>query len=128
MTIAINKTAAFAALNKFATARVQLIQALHDAGYTVETARSVVIEWACAKVGEPKAFNVSKGGKVMLDSANPKYESIKTVVRDVMHMVQGTTRRESSGAVEKDPVAQAIKALSKLTPAQLKKVLAAVAK
>jgi len=126
MTIAINKTAAFAALNKFATARVQLIQALHDAGYTVETARSVVIEWACAKTGA--TFNVSKGGKVMLDSSHAKYETAKTVVRDVMHMVQGTTRRESSGATEKDPVAQAIKALSKLTPAQLKKVLAAVAK
>lgn len=34
----------------------------------------------------------------------------------------------SSGHTEADPVAQALKALSKLTPAQLKKVLAAVAK
>jgi hypothetical protein len=126
MTIAINKPQAFAALNKFATARVQLIQALHDAGYTVETARGVVIEWACSKTGA--TFNVSKGGKIMLDSSHAKYEAAKTTVRDVMLMIQGTTRRESSGATEKDPVAQAIKALSKLTPAQLKKVLAAVAK
>jgi len=125
MTISINKTAAFAALNKFASARVQLIQALHDAGYTVESSRSVVIEWACDKTGA--TFNVSKGGKVMLDSGHAKYEAAKTVVRDVMHMVQGTTRRESSGKRESDPVAQAIKALAKLTPAQLRKVLAAVA-
>ena len=128
MTISINKNAAFAALNKFANARVQLIQALHDAGYTVESSRGVVIEWACAKLGEPKAFNVSKSGKVMLDSSNAKYEAIKTVVRDVMHMVQGTTRHASSAKREADPVADAIKALAKLTPAQLKKVLAAVAK
>jgi protein-arginine kinase activator protein McsA len=125
MTIAINKTAAFAALNKFANARVQLIQALHNAGYTVESSRGVVIEWACNKTGA--TFNVSKGGKVMLNSAHPKYEAAKTVVRDVMHMVQGTTRHASSAKKESDPVANALKALAKLTPAQLKKVLAAVA-
>jgi hypothetical protein len=127
MTISINKTAAFAALNKFANARVQLIQALHDAGYTVESSRGVVIEWACDKMGAPEAFNVSKGGKVMLDSSHAKYEALKTVVRDVMHMVQGTTRHASSAKTEKDPVAEALKALAKLTPAQLRKVLAAIA-
>lgn len=126
MTIATNKTQAFAALNKFANARVELIQALHDAGYTLETARGVVIEWACGKTGA--AFNVSKTGKVMLDSAHPKYEAAKTTVRDVMLMIQGTTRHASSGKkAPADPVEQAIKALSKLTPAQLRKVLAAVA-
>lgn len=125
MTIATNKTAAFAALNKFANARVQLIQALHDAGYTLESARGVVIEWACAKTGA--SFNVSKGGKVMLDSKAANYEAAKTTVRDVMLMVQGTTRRASNGKTVHDPVADAIKALSKLTPAQLRKVLAAVA-
>jgi hypothetical protein len=126
MTTTSNKPAAFKALDKFATARVQLIQALHDAGYTLESARGVVIEWACAKTGA--AFNVSKGGKVMLDSSHEAYEAAKTTVRDVMHMVAGTTRREASAKqVPTDPVAQAIKALAKLTPAQLKKVLAAVA-
>lgn len=128
MTTTSNKTKAFAALNKFASSRVQLIQSLHDAGYTVETARGIVIEWACDKVGEPKAFNVSKSGKVMLDSANPKYEAIKTVVRDVMHMIEGTTRHASSGKkAPADPVEQALKVLGKLTPAQLRKVLAAIA-
>jgi hypothetical protein len=127
MTIATNKPAAFAALNKFANARVQLIQALHDAGYTVETARNVVVEWACAKTGAEFRWNKAET-KAMLDSSHAKYEGAKTVVRDVMLMIEGTTRRESSGATEKDPVAQAIKLLGKLTPAQLKKVLAAVAK
>ena len=121
-----NKTAAFAALNKFASSRVQLIQALHDAGYTVETARGVVIEWACEKTGA--SFNTSKAGKVMLDTKHPKFEAAKTTVRDVMHMVEGTTRHASSAKKAPiDPVEQAIKALGKLTPAQLRKVLAAIA-
>ena len=126
MTTSSNKTAAFAALNKFANARVQLIQALHDAGYTLESSRGVVIEWACAKTGA--AFNVSKSGKIMLDSKAANYEAAKTTVRDVMHMVEGTTRHASSGKKAPiDPVEAAIKALGKLTPAQLRKVLAAVA-
>ena len=125
MSIATNETKAFAALNKFANARVQLIQALHDAGYTLETARGVVIKWACDKTGA--TFNTSKSGKVMLDTKAKHYEAAKTTVRDVMHMIEGTTRRAASNKTEKDPVAEAIKALSKLTPAQLRKVLAAVA-
>ena len=122
--MSLNKTAAFKALDKFATARVQLIQALHDAGYTLETAKPVVIEWACAKTGAE--FKVHpESGKVTLVSGHAKYESTKTVVRDVMNMMAGTTRREVSGATERDPVAVAMKALAKLTPAQLRKVLAA---
>jgi hypothetical protein len=121
----LNKTAAFKALDTFASSRIKLIQSLHDAGYTLETARNVVIEWACAKTGAEFRWNKAET-KAMLDSSHAKYEGAKTVVRDVMLMIQGTTRRESSGATEKDPVEQAIKALSKLTPAQLKKVLAAV--
>ena len=129
--MSLNKTAAFKALDKFATARVQLIQALHDAGYTLETAKPVVIEWACERMGhglesKTPAFKVHpESGKVSMVSSHAKYESIKTVVRDVMNMVAGTTRREVSGASERDPVAVAMKALAKLTPAQLRKVLAA---
>ena len=122
--MSVNKTAAFATLNKFATARVQLIQGLKDAGYTLETARGVVIEWACEKTGA--GFNVKESGKVTLDSGHKKYEAAKTVVRDVMLMVAGTTRRKSSAATAQDPVAAALKALGRLTPAQLKKVLAAL--
>lgn len=96
-----NKTLAFQALDTFATARVQLIEGMIAAGYkTAEDARPIVIEWACAKTGA--AFNVSKAGKVMLDSKHPKYEAAKTVVRDVMLNLQGTTRRESSP--KKEPV------------------------
>lgn len=90
-----SKQAAFNTLTKFANARVQLIQGLIDAGYpTAEDARPIVIEWACAKTGA--AFNVSKAGKVMLDSKHAKYEAAKTVVRDIMAMLEGTTRREKA--------------------------------
>ena len=124
MSIAINKAAAFTTLNTFADSRVALIEGMHKAGYTFETARGVVIEWACNKTGA--AFNVSeKSGKVTLDSGHKKYETIKTVVRDVMLMLAGTTRRASSAKKEADPVAIALKALAALTPAQLRKVLAA---
>jgi hypothetical protein len=124
MAFAINKTAAFITLNKFADSRVALIKGMHEAGYTFETARGVVIEWACNKTGA--AFNVSeKSGKVTLDSGHKKYETAKTVVRDVMHMMAGTTRRAASPRKEADHVAIALKALAALTPAQLRKVLAA---
>jgi hypothetical protein len=123
-----NKAKAFSTLNTFADSRVKLIQGMKDAGYaTVEACRPIVIEWACAKmeVGEAgfKVHDVT--GKVSLITSHPKYESTKTVVRDTMHMIEGTTRRASSGKKEADdPVAKIIKAFGKLTPAQQRKALA----
>lgn len=96
-----SKQAAFNTLNKFATARVQLIQGMIDAGYpTAEDARNVVIEWACAKTGAEFRWNKDET-KAMLVSSHPKYEAAKTTVRDVMLNLQGTTRRQaSSGKAE----------------------------
>ena len=127
MAFAINKTAAFITLNTFADSRVTLIKGMHKAGYTLETARGVVIEWACDKVKSGKAgFKVNdETGKVTLVSGHAKYETAKTVVRDVMCMMAGTTRRASGAKKEVDHVAVAMRALSHLTPAQLRKVLAA---
>ena len=119
----INKTKAFKTLNTFADSRVALIQGMHDAGCTLETARDVVIEWACGKTGA--AFNVSKSGKVMLDSSHAKYETTKTVVRDIMLMMQGTTRHATSAKT--DPVDAIIRAYGKLTPAQQRAVIKAIA-
>lgn len=123
-----NKAMAFATLNKFSNARVQLIAGLRDAGYTLETARGVVIEWACGKMGSgDKGFKVNEEtGKVTMVSSHAKYETTKTVVRDVMLMLGGTTRRESSAHKEVDLVAEAIKAYGKLNAAQKRKFLASV--
>lgn len=118
-----NKALAFITLNTFADSRVTLISGLKDAGYTLETARGVVIEWACGKC--KAAYNTSAGGKIMLDSGHKNYEAAKETVRVVMLMLKGSSRHAESKKTEHDPVAAAIKALGKLTPAQLRKVLAA---
>jgi len=123
-----NKANAFKTLNTFADSRVKLIQGMREAGYaTVEACRPIVIEWACAKmeIGEAgfKVHDVT--GKVSLITSHPKYESTKTVVRDVINMLKGVTRSTSSARKEADdPVAKIIKAFGKLTPAQQRKALA----
>ena len=120
-----NKKAAFNALNKFASARVALIEGMQKAGYaTVEECKPIVIEWACSKTGG--AFKESSTGKVMLDSSHAKYETTKTVVRDVMLMIEGTTRRASSAKKEIDLIEEAMKIVAKMTAAQKKKFLAAM--
>ena len=121
-----NKTKAFTVLNTFADSRVTLIQGMKDAGYaTVEACRPIVIEWACGKTGAE--FRETKAGKIVLVSDHPKYEGAKTTVRDIMHMIEGTTRRTSSAKKEPlDPVAKIIEAFGKLTPAEQRKALKAL--
>ena len=120
-----NKAKAFQTLNKFANARVKLIEGMQAAGYaTAEECRPIVIEWACKKTGAE--FRVAKSsGAVKLVSSHPKYETAKTVVRDVMLMLEGTTRREqaSSGARETDAVAKLAEKFAKLTKAEQKRFM-----
>ena len=121
-----NKPAAFSALNTFASSRVQLIQALKDAGYTLETAKDVVIEWACTKT--KGTFTVKANGAVKLDSSHAKYNTTKCIVRDMMLMIQGTTRHAQAKAktvhaktepkAKTDRVAQIAKEAKSLTPAE----------
>ena len=95
-----NKKAAFKALDTFANSRVQLIQSMIDAGYpTIEDCRPVVIEWACAKTGAEYRIAESSG-IAKLVSSHPKYEAAKTTVRDIMLMLQGTTRHAESKRTE----------------------------
>ena len=122
-----NKALAFNTLNTFADSRVALIKGMKDAGYaTIEACRPIVIEWACDKTGAE--YRETKAGKVVLVSDHPKYESAKTVVRDMMHMIEGTTRRQASSAKKepKDAVAKILEAFAKLTPAEQRKALKAL--
>ena len=125
-----NKAKAFSTLDTFADSRVELIAGMKKAGYaTVEACRPIVIEWACEKMGVGKeGFKVHDvSGKVSLITKHPKYETTKTVVRDMMHMIEGTTRRASSAKKEPlDPVAKIIEAFNKLTPAEQRKALKAL--
>ena len=120
-----NKTQAFKTLDTFADSRVTLITGMQKAGYaTVEECRPIVIEWACKKTGAEYRWNKAKT-KAMLVTSSTNYEGAKTVVRDIMLMIEGTTRRASSAKKEPaDPVAKIIEAFGKLTPAQQRKALA----
>ena len=121
-----NKTQAFKTLDTFADSRVTLITGMQKAGYaTVEECRPIVIEWACGKTGAE--YRETKAGKIVLVSDHPKYEGAKTTVRDIMLMIEGTTRRASSAKKEPlDPVAKIIEAFGKLTPAEQRKALKAL--
>ena len=126
-----NKANAFTALDTFAGSRVKLIQDMQDAGYTtVEACRPIVIEWACGKTKAGKAgYKVHDvTGKVSLITKHPKYETTKTVVRDMMHMIEGTkrTNKKSSAKKEDDPVAKIIEAFKGLSVAEQRKVLKAI--
>ena len=122
-----NKAQAFNTLNTFADSRVTLIKGMKDAGYaTIEACRPIVIEWACSKTGAE--YRETKAGKVVLVSDHPKYEGAKTTVRDIMLMLEGTTRRQASSAKKepKDAVAKILEAFAKLTPAEQRKALKAM--
>jgi len=119
-----NKAQAFTALNTFADSRTALIQGMQAAGYkTLETCKPVVIEWACAKTGAE--YRETKAGKVVLVTDHAKYESAKSVVRDVMLMLQGTTRHATreSARKENDPITALAAKLAKLSAADQRKVL-----
>ena len=124
-----NKTAAFKALDTFASSRVQLIESLRDAGYkTAEAAREIVIEYVSERTGVP--FKVAaSSGKIMLDTKHAKYEGAKTAVRDLMLMIEGKTRATSSAKKEADHLDAALRAFDKLSNAErrafLKKIGAA---
>jgi hypothetical protein len=120
-----NKANAFKTLDTFADSRVTLITGMQKAGYaTVEACRPIVIEWACIKTGAEYRENKAKT-KLMLVTSSTNYEGAKTTVRDIMLMIEGTTRRASSAKKEADdPVAKIIKAFAKLTPAQQRKAMA----
>jgi len=122
-----NKALAFNTLNTFADSRVALIKGMRDAGYTtVEACRPIVIEWACDKTGATYRENKAKT-KLMLVTSHANYEGAKTTVRDIMLMIEGTTRRASSAKKEpKDAVAKIIEAFAKLSAADQKRALKAI--
>jgi len=125
-----NETQAFQVLDTFADSRVTLIKGMKDAGFaTLEECEPIVIKWACAKTGAK--WDTNNSGKVIMVSSHPKVNSAKTVKRDIMLMLKGTTRREatpSHGRTEPaDNVSKIIDAFNKLTPAEKRKVLKALA-
>jgi hypothetical protein len=122
MTLSINKPQAFKALDTFAGARVTLIADLKAAGCTLETARDIVIEWACTKT--KGTFTVKANGAVKLDSSHAKYNTTKCIVRDMMLNIQGTTRRVVQAKTEPvDVVAKLAKQAASLSAADKRRLI-----
>jgi hypothetical protein len=101
MTKSVNKTALFAALNRFASARVSLIQSVIDAGYpTVESARPHIMEWIVTKVSGVTLETKGTGRVVFVGEGA---SSARTVLRDINTNLMGTTRREVQSSKKKIP-------------------------
>ena len=115
-----NKIALFAALERFASARVLLIEQVIAAGYpTVEAARPAIMEWVSEKTGV--AIKVQGTGRVVFD--NDATGAARQSLRDVMLMLEGTSRREV--AAEASP--QVSRKAAPLTAAQKAAVAALIA-
>jgi hypothetical protein len=97
MTTKFNKTALFAALNKFVDDKVALITSVRSAGYkTLEEARPDVMEWVCTRV---KGVSVAtRGSQVVFKGDKAKCSDARSSLRDMMLNIQGTTRRKAAAA------------------------------
>ena len=90
-----NKTALFAALNTFAASRVLLIEQVIAAGYpTSEAARPAIMEWVSEKTGV--AIKTQGSGRVVFD--NDTTGAARQSLRDVMLMLEGSSRREAAAS------------------------------
>jgi len=92
-----NKTALFAALNKFTDDRVDFIRSVRAAGYpTVEQARPDIMEWVASKV---KGVTVGKrGDQVVFQGDKVQCGKARNTLFDLNLNLQGTTRRKAAAA------------------------------
>lgn len=106
-----------------------LLIELHSLGLdTPELQRPYVIKAVCEALTEGKGWNESSTGKIMLDSKHARYEFLNTRVRDVMNALKGEKRTTSSGKSEPaDAVSKLLAAFNKMSKAEQKKFLKAVA-
>lgn len=117
-----NKSALFAALEAFASARVLLIEQVIAAGYpTVESARPAIMEWVSEKTGV--AIKVQGTGRVVFD--NDATGSARQSLRDVMLMLEGQTRREAAAAKASPAVSRKAAPLTKAQKAAVEALIAA---
>lgn len=113
---------------RFLNQQDDLLIGIHSLGLATEAEqRPYVIVAVCESLAAGKGWNKSESGKVMLDSKHAKYESLKTRVRDVMHNLQGETRTSSAKKEPVDKVSNLLKAFEKLSKAEQKAFLKALA-
>ena len=106
-----------------------LLIELHSLGLdTPQLQRPYVIKAVCEALAGGKGWSDAWRGIVALDSKHPQYEFLKTRVRDVMNALKGETRTSSSGKSEPvDAVAKLVKEFNKMSKAEQKKFLKAIA-
>ena len=105
-----------------------LLIELHSLGLdTAELQRPYVIKAVCEALAGGKGWSDEWRGIVALDSKHSQYEFLKTRVRDVMNALKGEKRTTSSGKKEADAVAKLLAAFNKMSKAEQKKFLKAVA-
>lgn len=106
-----------------------LLIEMHSLGLdTAELQRPYVIKAVCEALTAGEGWNESAQGKVMLDTKHKRYEFLKTRVRDVMNALKGETRTSSNSKREPiDAVERLVKQFGKMTKAEQKRFLKAVA-
>lgn len=106
-----------------------LLIEMHSLGLdTAELQRPYVIKAVCEALTAGEGWNESAQGKVMLDTKHKRYEFLKTRVRDVMNALKGETRTSSNSKHEPaDPVEKLLKQFGKMTKAEQKRFLKAIA-
>ena len=115
---------------KYLTQQDDLLIAMHSLGLdTPEVQRPYVIKAVCEALTAGEGWSESSTGKVMLDTKFERSEFLKTRVRDVMNALKGETRTSaSSGKSEPaDAVEKLLSAFNKMSKAEQKKFLKAVA-
>jgi len=92
-----NKTALFAALNKFTNDRVEFIRSVRAAGYpTLEQARPDIMEWVASRM---KGVTVGKrGDQVVFQGDKVQCGKARNTLFDLNLNLQGTTRRKAAAA------------------------------
>lgn len=104
-----------------------LLIELHSLGLdTPDLQRPYVIRAVCAALTDGKGWNESSTGKIMLDTKHARYEFLNTRVRDVMNALKGE-KRTSKSSGKTDPVDALIAKFEKLTAAQRRAFLKAIA-
>ena len=105
-----------------------LVIELHSLGLdTAELQRPYVIKAVCQATTNGEGWSDEWRGVVALDSKHPQYELLKTKVRRVMAALKGDEPAASSGKKEVDAVAKLLAAFNKMSKAEQKKFLKAVA-
>lgn len=132
MTLAINTTAAYVALDKFAkaqdTSRATLVKELGKAGITtLEDARPIAMQWVSARTKCPIVSGSGKAtGRKVLDAKHRNYEAAKKALQRVMEAFAPKAKSGKPTANKADPIKLLVTRYQALTKAEQRRFLASI--